>query len=113
MLYKKISEKDFVEAERTYDDCLKKISKIPPSAKKKKIKITKGQYIALILSLLIVFYSIFAYDIPGFFFGMSFCIWMLHYFTVKFIPTQKESANSLLKSLSITIFFGSLLLLIL
>lgn len=115
MIYKKISQKDFDEAEEAYDNCLKKRSSktFEKSEKKTKEKATRAQYTGLIFAFIIIFYSFFLEDIPGLFFGLSFCIWMLHYFTGRLFGSKSKEASSVLRALSITLFFGSILLLIL
>lgn len=112
MIYKNFSQKDFDEAEQAYNNCTRK-TRVKPTPIPKRQKFSKGQSTALLIAFLITIYSIFSQDIPGFFLGISFCVWMLQYFTYKLTPAHQKAAVSLLKALSLTLFFGSIVLLFL
>ncbi|MDQ0203471.1 hypothetical protein [Pectinatus haikarae] len=112
MIYKNFSQKDFDEAEKAYNSCSQKIRPKVPAVPAKNA-LSRGQYTALFIAAVISVYSIFSWDIPGFFFGMSFCTWMLQYFICRLIPAHSQAVVSLLRSLSLTLFFGSIILLLL
>ena len=55
MIYKNFSQKDFDEAEKSYNECAKKHTPAVPQRK----KLSKGQTTALFIAFLILIYSIF------------------------------------------------------
>ena len=109
MIYKNFSQKDFDEAEKSYNECAKKHTPAVPQRK----KLSKGQTTALFIAFLILIYSIFTSDVPAFLFSLSFFLWMLRNFADKISSLHQKSLHSLLTSFSITLFIGSLILLLL
>ena len=114
MIYKKITQKDFDEAEKAYNDCDRaertcKIKQVGPERK----HFTKGQSTASLLAILLLVYSILFTDIPAFFLSASFLVWIIQYFICPLAKNNAETIRSALKSLSLTLFVGSIILIFL
>ncbi|WP_196594400.1 hypothetical protein [Pectinatus sottacetonis] len=110
MIYKNFSQKDFIEAEKAYDKCGKHANR--PILSKNTKQLSRGQFTALFIAMIVFIYSIISFDIPACFFSIAFLIWIMQYYTHKFSKSHAVFLRSMLKSLSMTLFIGSIILML-
>lgn len=114
MIYKQFSDKDFWEAEKAYNECGRDFSTAHHNTDGQiKKKLTRSQYMILFIAFISLTASVFFLDITSFFISIAFLLWFLQKF---FINSNNKHAHSLIalcKSLSITLFVGSLILIFL